>query len=193
MQFFRPLLNFVFMMSLAGLANAQMRSYTVDMSASIFSFEVEHFGVMTVKGLFTRGGGTIRFNRLDPRSLYASVFLDVGSVDTKNSRRDRELRSEDFLDAPRYPIISFESSAMVFPNGNGFDQQVSGRITIYGTTREVTYPVTISLDKSGREITIRSVFSVQRGDFGLDFGFLMNAMIADEVNVVVKLVARADG
>jgi len=172
------------------VAFGQAREYEVVPEASSFEFEIEHFGVATVNGLFSEASGSIQYDSLHPDSISATISIDVNSVDTGNRLRDKELRSEDFLDVRRYPRITFVSSGSGDVEGNEEKRIIYGRMTVYGTTRETEIPFDARLDSSTQELTIHSTFELNRADYKLDFGLLMNSMIGDVIRVTVTMTAR---
>jgi polyisoprenoid-binding protein YceI len=68
--------------------------------------------------------------------------IDASSIDTGEPQRDNHLRSADFLDAQRYPEITFKSTS-IEPLGAGVSK-VTGDLTLRGETRPVTFEVETS-------------------------------------------------
>jgi len=65
--------------------------------------------VSTVRGEFGKFTGRIELDEADPtRSVQATV--DATAVDTHDAQRDGHLRSADFLDVERFPILEFKST-----------------------------------------------------------------------------------
>lgn len=78
----------------------------------------------------------------DPSNLPAShveATINAATVSTRESQRDRRLRSSDFLDVNRYPTITFRSTKIVSIGENSYE--VSGELTIHGITREAVLHV----------------------------------------------------
>jgi polyisoprenoid-binding protein YceI len=171
-----------------GIAAGQVREYRVVPEESVFGFEVEHLGVATVDGVFSIAEGSVLYDPARPDSVSARVSVDVSSVDTDNSLRDRELRSEDFLDVRRFPNITFVSTGSRAGQPGG-QPTIAGRMSLYDTTREVEIPFRSSLDSTSGRLTIQSEFELVRSEYNLDFGILMNTMIGDTIQVSVTLVA----
>ncbi|NQV73675.1 YceI family protein [bacterium] len=141
---------FIYLFLWPAMAVAQVQEFTIDASSSVFSFQVEHFGVATVNGSFSSASGTIQFDAQHPDSMRASLFIDVESISTNNKLRDKELKSEDFLDVNRYPRVSFASSGVVLaaknvgPSAQGNQRRrVQGQMTMYGQTRDMEIPFLI--------------------------------------------------
>ena len=162
----------------------------LDVEASSFSFTVEHLGVAKVNGSFKARSGTLQVSATNPDSIGAVIVLDVASVHTNNSLRDRELRSEDFLDVRRYPDITIESDTSSRVDVAAFPFLVTGKMTVYGTTQLVDLPVRYEFVSGNDELIVHTSFTLQRSDFNLDFGFLMDSLVGDTIEVTVRAVAR---
>ena len=111
-------------------------TWTFDKSHSKVGFAVRHMMISKVRGDFKDYDVEIS---LDPDNLQDSkvrASIDVASIDTNNADRDAHLRSEDFFDAEEYPTIDFESTS--FRRTDDGDVELTGDLTIRGTTREVT-------------------------------------------------------
>ena len=76
--------------------------WVLDPARSRVQFHVKHFwGAITVHGSFAQitGEGTVGADGM----VTGRLTMDAASLGTKNSRRDRHLRSADFFDADRHP------------------------------------------------------------------------------------------
>jgi polyisoprenoid-binding protein YceI len=97
-------------------------TWRLDSADSSVEFHVRHFyGLMTVKGHFDRYDGTI-----DLRSRPAvTLTIDADSLDTKQAKRDKHLRSADFFDVERHPEVRFVSTTATL---DGDVLRVSGHL-----------------------------------------------------------------
>lgn len=69
-------------------------------------FTVRNFGLNTVAGTAPITGGWVDVDAAgSPCAVHASI--DLGSLDTGNARRDRDLRKPSLLDLDRYPTLEF--------------------------------------------------------------------------------------
>jgi polyisoprenoid-binding protein YceI len=82
--------------------------WRLDPDRSSVEFHVPNFwGLMTVKGRFGGFDG-----RLDLSAEPAiELTIDAGSLETKNRRRDKHLRSAEFFDVESHPQVRFESDS----------------------------------------------------------------------------------
>ncbi len=99
-----------------------------------FYFEVKHT-YAAVRGQFTEFTGDVNF---DPDNLTKSKFdfvIKVDSVDTKVGKRDTHLRSPDFFDADKYPVMTFKSSKVNHAGDNKYI--VEGTLTIKDVSKNL--------------------------------------------------------
>ncbi|MGH3399828.1 MAG: YceI family protein, partial [Streptosporangiaceae bacterium] len=74
------------------------------------------WGLVPVNGVFREvsGSGTV-----SPDGEVSGTFtVAAASIDTKNTRRDKHLRSADFFDTARYPDITLTADG-IRPSGQG--------------------------------------------------------------------------
>ena len=98
------------------------------------------------------------------------------------------MRAPDQLDVARYPTIRFASTRVV-DEGQG-RLRVTGRLTLRGVTREVTFPATVALESGA--LRGRATVTFLQSSFGYrPYSALLGAIRnKDEVTLHVDLVAR---
>ncbi|MBI4278835.1 MAG: YceI family protein, partial [Armatimonadetes bacterium] len=101
--------------------------WNIDPSHTSVDFAVRHMAISTVRGRFKKFSGTIETAE-DGALKSLEATIDAGSIDTGESQRDGHLRSPDFLDAEKYPQITFRSTA-IQTLGEG-RHRVTGDLTI---------------------------------------------------------------
>ena len=177
---------------LALSAAAQTSTWTIDPKHSTAQFTVRHLAISNVSGNFTNVTGTIDLNEKDITQSQVSAVIEVSSVDTRVSDRDKDLRSPNFFDVEKYPTIEFKSKRIV---NSGGKLQVIGDLTMHGTTREVT----LDVDGPTPELNdpwgnVRRGFSasttLNRKDFGLTYNHALKtgeAVVGDNVKIQIDL------
>ena len=124
---------------------AQAADYVIDkkgMHASV-QFRVKHLGYSWLWGRFNDFSGTFKYDAHRANASSVEVTIDMSSLDSNHSSRDRHLKGEDFFDAGRYPEARFVSTSY---RSLGTDRgRLSGNLTLRGATR----PLTISVTKIG--------------------------------------------
>ncbi|MGP4111415.1 YceI family protein [Streptomyces sp. 4N509B] len=126
--------------------------YAVDTAASTITFVTRHlFNLQAVRGRFSLKGGTVEVAEPLADSTVA-VEVDAASFDTGHRQRDPIVRSPRFLDTERHPLISFTATA-VDPEA----RTVTGTLTV----REVTRPVTLTVEEADLTRAAEGSFSVR--------------------------------
>jgi polyisoprenoid-binding protein YceI len=114
-------------------------AWVLDTSHTTLSFVAKHLMVAKVRGGFTRfSGGVTVAERLEDST--AEVTIEADSVHTGDEGRDAHLRTNDFFDVEHNPQITFRSTRITPTGRNRWD--VTGDLTIRGTTREVVLDAT---------------------------------------------------
>ena len=94
-------------------AGAEAETYMIDKVHSMANFKIRHL-FSKVTGTFSDVTGTIW---IDPENLEKSkveATINVYSVDTNHQKRDAHLRSKDFFDVDKYPLIQFVTTSPTF-------------------------------------------------------------------------------
>lgn len=150
------------------------------------AFTAEHLMVAFVYGQFNSISGTIHLDPADITSLSVDLSINTSGVYTGIQKRDDHLRSQEFFDVEKYPLISFKSSKS---ERTGFSRcRVSGELTI----RDITKPISMEVTVSG---PVKSPF----GDTGIgttgsttinreDFGLMWNVPLDNSGFMVAKYV-----
>src|SRR5437899_2043241 len=115
-------------------------TWKIDPVHSHIEFSVRHLMITTVKGRFTGVDGTVLIDEADPSNSEADVRIEAATIDTREAQRDAHLRSADFLDAEKFPHLTFKSKRVTDRKGGEF--RLVGDLTIHGVTREVVLDVT---------------------------------------------------
>jgi polyisoprenoid-binding protein YceI len=172
----------------------QQNEWTVDSSHTAASFAVRHMMVSTVRGDMGPVKGTILWDGKDVRSMSADVTIDVTHVNTREERRDQDLRSDNFFDAANYPTMTFKSKRAE-PAGDGHVRLI-GDLTIRGNTREVVLdvegPTAIVKSGTSQRVGASAHTKISRKAFGLLYNRLLEtggAVVGDDVDVQIDIEA----
>lgn len=160
---------------------------------SAVGFKIKNmWGLMPVKGEFTElsgrgelsgdGGGT-------GGTVTGHVEIDVASLRTGISARDKHLLSADFFDAERFPQIRVVVAALHPTQGKNADLKAT--FTIKGITDPVPLSVTITELGDG-SVRVAGEATIDRFQFGVDFNKL--GMVAPTATTTAELIfERAAG
>jgi polyisoprenoid-binding protein YceI len=171
------------------------RTYAIDPAHTTTAFVVRHMMIAKVRGHFNAVTGSIVLGPAGnvPASIEATV--DVASIDTREPQRDGHLKSADFLDAEKFPQLTFRSTRI---EGSGDAFRVYGDLTIHGTTREVAFETTFEgagTDPWGNaRVGYEATAKISRKDFGLNWNQALETggvLVGDEVRIELSVEATA--
>jgi polyisoprenoid-binding protein YceI len=151
-------------------------------SVSEISFKIKNLGFNTT-GSFSGLAGTITFVPDNPDGCSFDVHIDVKTVNTGVELRDVHLRSADYFDVKNYPQIRFVSEKVSSTKKNG-TLFVSGKLTMKGITKEISFPFTAHPMQDG--YLFNGEFTLNRRDFNIGGG----NTVSDKLTVLLKVVAR---
>jgi polyisoprenoid-binding protein YceI len=114
------------------------------------------------------------------------IEVQAGSVDTGSGMKNGKLKSKDFFDADKNPVISFKSDHCVQTGPTTFD--VPGVFTIRGVSKPQTLQLTLNGKGTGNG-EIKGSMAFDRKDYGIN-GSIPFVTIADRVQVNVDLKAK---
>ncbi|WP_433533503.1 YceI family protein [Micromonospora sp. CA-263727] len=89
-------------------------SYQLDTAHKRVGFVALHMMVSPVRGEFREASAHILVAD-DPLQSSIRATIQAGSLDTANTDRDTHLRSADFLDVERFPVLEFRSTGLALP------------------------------------------------------------------------------
>ena len=114
----------------------------------------------------------------------ASVVVDYKNPKPWSKKLESHLKSHDFFHSQAAPKAEFVSSSVTKGGMNGTGTHViTGKMTIRGTTREISFPATMSLD--GGTFKAQAEFSIRRKRFNIIYPGKPDDLIRDRV--VLKL------
>lgn len=162
-------------------ASAAPEKQVIDVAHSTLDFTAVSF-LLDTEGTFKSWQGDVNLDREDITKSSVNVSIDVSSIDTRIEKRDEHLKSADFLDAAKFPKITFTSTKIEKSGDKGFT--MTGDLSLHGVKKTVTFPVTIDRlqDNYSR---FRAETSINRKDFGVSFDSKLNPI---EDNIKVKMV-----
>jgi len=140
-----------------------------------------------VKGRFSGVSGTIRADEADLARSTVEVEIDAASLETSEGRRDAHLRSADFLDVERYPVIRFISTSVEPAEADRL--RVHGNLTVRGTTREVILDTRNNGQGRTPEGLVVASFSAETRIDRRDFGCIWNQLLETGGLLVGDIVA----
>jgi polyisoprenoid-binding protein YceI len=170
-----------------------MSVWSIDQSHSSIHFKVRHMMISWVRGGFATFHGTLNYDPADVAQSSVDVEIDAASINTREGDRDTHLKSADFLDVAKYPVLRFQSKSVTHSQGKLV--RVTGDLTIHGVSHEVAFdvegPSRPAVDPWGNSRMAASAsLAVSRKDFGLTWNSVLEAgglLVGDEVTIDVDV------
>ncbi len=166
--------------------------FAVDPAHTHVEFAVRHLMISTVKGSFKDVKGTVQIDESNAALTALSVSIGIDSIDTREPQRDAHLKSPDFFDAERFPVMTFQGRRIIGRPDDPF--KLVGDLTIRDVSREIVFDVVPEgrgRDPWGNE---RAGFSatakISRGEFGLKWNQALETggvLVGDEVKISIDV------
>jgi polyisoprenoid-binding protein YceI len=168
-------------------------TYTIDPAHSVAGFKVRHLMVSNVRGEFSGISGTVVYDPETPANASIDTIIDARTIHTRDEQRDAHLKSADFLDAEKYPTITFVSKKIVKVDEG--EWKVTGDLILHGVTKSVTLdvegPSPEAKDPWGNVKTGASATTkINRTDFGLVWNAALETggvLVGEEVQISLEL------
>jgi polyisoprenoid-binding protein YceI len=157
--------------SLSVPAVPQTSKWALDPENSSVQFSCKHV-FTNVRGMFHQPSGTLTMDEGNLANTRVNAIIDASTITTGVEERDTHLKSPDFFDVARFPVIAFASTSVSRSGATSY--AVTGNLTMHGVTRPVTLAVTASPPfnhAGGIRRAIEATGSVNRKDFGLRWEF----------------------
>lgn len=180
-----------------GLAVPAPGSFALDPAHTRVGFVARHLMVSKVRGAFTQVSGEVVIAQ-DPAESAVSADIPAASIDTGVADRDAHLRGPDFLDAEKYPHLTFRSTGLTHVGGNEF--RLRGELTVRDVTREVDLALEFEgLARSpwGQEVIgFTASTEIDREDFGITWNQALETggvLVGKKVSIEISAEAVRQG
>ena len=168
-------------------------TWSIDQAHSSVHFKVRHMMISNVRGGFRTVRGDLKLDEADITQSEIDIEIDISSIHTRDEQRDAHLRSPDFLDTERHPLLTFRSTKL---EKAGVDAlRVQGDLTIHGVTRNVELDVdSISPATKDPWGNVRMAASastvISRKDFGLTWNTALEiggVLVGNEITIDLEV------
>ena len=135
--------------------------------------------VECIKGSSEGVAGSLSLDPQDLSSIRGNITTQSNTMKTGNETRDRHLQSAEWIDAGRYPQISFTIASVsdVKTSGTTATGMATGNFTLHGVTKKIVIPFSLSYvtesDKTrqrapGDLVLFAANFSISLSDFNIN-------------------------
>jgi polyisoprenoid-binding protein YceI len=170
--------------------------YELDIAHTAVEFVARHI-LTKVRGRFTDFSGWIEIAD-NPEESSAEVEIKTASIQTNTEQRDQHLKSDDFLNVEKWPVMTFRSTAVRHTGGANFE--LDGELTI----RDVTRPVTLQGEYLGTEtnpsgVTVLAATAktvLEREDWNVSWNMVLETggfLVSKKVDLEIEVEALKVG
>ena len=167
-------------------------TWTADNVHSNVKFSVSHLVISEVEGNFKMYSGTIQSTDQDFMGGAVEFSVDVNSINTENQMRDKHLKSDDFFNAEKYPVMKFKSVSWKKVDDKNYI--LEGDLTIRDVAKRVSFAVVYGGTMRDGNGNVKAGFKattvINRFDFGLKWNALTEAggaTVGKDVTIVLNL------
>ncbi len=168
--------------------------WEIDPFHTLVEFSVVHLMINIVKGRFKEVRGSIYLDTQHPENSWVKAQVNTASIDTGVAPRDGHLRSADFFDAVKYPLITFESTSVQQTGEKS--SVVTGNLSLHGVTRPVSFQTKFTgyvrdPETNGWRIGLSATSTIDRRMFDMHFNRLIEgvAMVGNEARIELHIEA----
>jgi polyisoprenoid-binding protein YceI len=177
----------------AATLHAQSRTYTITKGGNnVAQFHAEDT-YDSFDGKTSDVNGTIVADPANPSAASVQININVDSLDTGASLRNKEMR-ERYLETAKFGTAAFRSVSVAGPASIAAnapaDVAVTGDLTLHGVTKRMTIPVRVVLIPDGR-VHATTNFKIHMPDFGVTVPHNVLVTVNDEVPVHLEVWAGA--
>lgn len=175
---------------LIGIMTSGVQAATsIDPNHTQTHFTAKHLLISTVEGFVPVTSVEVTLGS-DNVPTAVEAVMDLSKINTNNDQRDRDLRSDRFLDVEKYPEMTFKSTSITPGANNTF--VMNGDLTIHGVTKPVVVNCTIGgtvKDNQGRtHIGYAASTTIDRTQFGVGTG-VPSAVVGNTIAITIEAEA----
>src|SRR5580658_3835375 len=167
--------------------------WAIDPGHSAVGFSVRHLMITNVRGEFEKFRGDVTYDAAHPEATRIEATIGVASLNTREAKRDADLRSALFFDVENHSEMTFVSKTARAAGDGNLD--VMGDLSIRGTTREVTLSVrdisAVQADMRGNpRIGATASTKIKRSDFGMTWNKALETggvVVGDVVTITLEV------
>jgi polyisoprenoid-binding protein YceI len=146
--------------------------------------------------------GMVTFDPENPGATKGKIIVTTVSLMLPNPMQKQHMLSDKWLDAAKYPEITFESKEFknVQTAGDTTTADVTGTFTLKGVSKEITVPVKLTYMKDklaqrlpnqkGDLLVVRTNFTIKRSDFNINPGQFEDK-VSDAIEITLSIAGAS--
>ncbi len=146
-------------------------------------FIIKNFGIST-GGDLSGLNGDINFVPSNLAACNLNVSVAVKTIGTDNDSRDEHLKSKEYFDEEKYPVINLTSTKINKTNKPGW-YFFTGNLTMHGVTKVISFPFSATI--KGADYLFVGGFTISRLDYGVGSG---SAVLSNSVKISLSVLAK---
>ncbi|MBS1718739.1 MAG: YceI family protein [Armatimonadetes bacterium] len=130
---------------------------------------------------------------------HGQITVQVKGLDTGIPLRNQHLASPMWLDAEKYPTITFSTTSVSHLSGNNY--RVKGNFTLHGVTKSITTTATVlyraesdqtrKVMYQGDVIKLSTKFNINLATYGIKLPDMVKGKVAEDVTISVNAYASS--
>jgi polyisoprenoid-binding protein YceI len=173
-------------------------AYKIDPAHASLIFKVNHLGFSNFTARFKRFEADLQFDPKMPGDSSVVATIDPTSLETdypdpETLDFNAQIYGEEFLDAAKYPEMTFHSTEIRLTGPN--TAKITGDFTMHGVTKPLTLDTTFNGGWKGIEqdpharIGFSAQGSLNRSDYGISYGLPPAGTtfgVGDKVSIIIE-------
>jgi polyisoprenoid-binding protein YceI len=166
----KRVLSSIILLALGSAAVISQTTWKVDKANSQVNFSVSHLVISEVTGRFTDFDVTLVSSKDDFSDATINAVIKTSSINTDNETRDKDLRSDDFLNVEKFPAMTFKSKRIERAGEKTY--KIAGDLTLRDSTKEVVLVTKYNGQITSGKITkaiFKATTTIDRFAFGTKY------------------------
>lgn len=169
-----------------------MKKWNLDNAHSEILFSVRHMMISRVRGKLQKFDVDVQLDLEKPEEANVEARIEAASITTGETNRDNHLRSPDFLNAEKYPYLTFKNTRVEEIDKK--HARIFGDLTIQDVTRPVTLDVEFAGTAKSPFGTTNAGFSaktaISRKEWNLTWNVALETggwLVGDEIEISIEI------
>ncbi len=170
-------------------AMAEVENYKIDNAHSFANFSIRHVA-SKLSGTFSDVTGNVKIDRANLANSSVDAKISLLSVNTSFAKRDEHIKKEEYLDVGHFADMQFVSTKVV-ASKNANEGIITGKLTLHGVTKELTFPFKVlgfaNDPWGGYRTGIEAHTNLKASDFGFTWAAKAGGPVGDDLEVTLLI------
>jgi polyisoprenoid-binding protein YceI len=188
MNSIRKILGIASLLTLSN-AMAEIENYKIDNAHSFANFSIRHVA-SKLSGTFSDVTGNLKIDRDNLANSSVDAKISLLSVNTSLAKRDEHIKKEEYLDVGHFADMQFVSTKVI-ASKNANEGVITGKLTLHGVTKELTFPFKVlgfaNDPWGGYRTGIEAKTNLKASDFGFTWAAKAGGPVGDDLEVTLLI------